>query len=416
MRRLLPLACLLALVLAPSAVAQVPAPTATTAPANPIGRDTATVRGTVNTNGVPTVYRFEYGETTSYGSVTADHPLPAGASIDVSEGLSGLKEGTVYHYRLIAWPASDPTAVASGGDRWLRTLEPPSVTTGTVRDTHADRTVLLGRLDPNRSQTRWHFEWGLTKGYGQRTPELDAGHGSTSLQASAPIAGLQPNTVYNYRLVATSAGGTTYGKNRSFRTLRQPTGITISAPLRTVGYGGDTVVAGTVQGAGVAGIRVALEAQPFPFRGGWQPAGNTVITGSDGSFRLVSPPLWITTRLHVVAKSAVSAVSAPITVLNRLLVTAHAQRLAGRRVRVEGLLTPRVRGVRVALQRRGAHGKWRSVRRTRAARMGRARYGYRFTINRERRARVYRVVATPPTGAYVRATSGTLRIAKARKR
>jgi hypothetical protein len=64
-----------------------------------------TLKGTVNPEGLATSYYFEYGTTTAYG-----HSAPAEAR-DVGEGLadveaaqriSGLQEGTEYHFRLVA--------------------------------------------------------------------------------------------------------------------------------------------------------------------------------------------------------------------------------------------------------------------------------------------------------------------------
>ena len=65
----------------------------------------ATLTGTLNAEQSETEYRFEYGTTVAYG---ASIPAP-GASVaagagseEVTETLTGLKEGRTYHYRLLA--------------------------------------------------------------------------------------------------------------------------------------------------------------------------------------------------------------------------------------------------------------------------------------------------------------------------
>jgi hypothetical protein len=416
MRRLLPLACLLTLLFPAAAAAQGTGPQATTLAANPVGVESATLRGRVNPNGAATVYRFEIGTTTDYGITTGDRQLPAGATaVDVEESLSFLSEDTTYHFRVIAWPASDPTRVVRGTDRSFRTLALPGATTGGIRDARGDGVTLVGRIDPNRTATTWYFEWGTTRDYGNRTPEMDGGRGATSLEVTAPVDGLTPNTAYNFRVVATNAAGVRRGANRVFRTLRQPTAITIATPLLSLDFGRTTTVVGKVEGTGVGGIRVGLEARPFPFLGPWEPAGNSVSTGSDGSFRLVSPPVWITTRLQVVAKSAVSAVSPTITAFARLLVDARALALDARRTRIQGIITPRATGAKVQLQKR-AKGKWRTVRRVKAGSLGGGRFGYRITVKRARKTTKYRARVIPRNQAYLSATSKSVLVPRLARR
>ncbi len=87
------------------------APTATTNPAIQIGRETATLRGTVGSGSLPTTYQFEY-DTSPYKAGESSHgtkaplsPKGLGSSsvgVDASEPLEGLKPATTYHYRVIA--------------------------------------------------------------------------------------------------------------------------------------------------------------------------------------------------------------------------------------------------------------------------------------------------------------------------
>jgi hypothetical protein len=64
---------------------------------------TATLTGSVDPRTRSTSWWFEYGTTTGYGSQTAAKGAGSGATARaVSAGLSGLRPGTIYHYRVVA--------------------------------------------------------------------------------------------------------------------------------------------------------------------------------------------------------------------------------------------------------------------------------------------------------------------------
>jgi hypothetical protein len=422
MRRLL-LCLVVLLAAAPAgALAAGPPPTATTGSASAIGTDTATVKATIDPNGADTRYRFEYGTGAGpgYESVTADSTRDA---VDgpgtVQLTLTGLKPDTAYRYRVIAWHDDDPATQAIGAERTFTTIAKPAVSTGAVRTTTADSATLLGRVDPNRSPTNWWFEYGPTTAYGSRTPDTAPVRGSYGHAISAVIAGLEPAQLYHFRLVAENEAGVAVGDDRPFRTLQAPTGITITSPVRRIGFGKVTMVSGRVEGGGVGRIRVALEAQPFPYTAAFTQFGDVVKAGTDGSFTLPSPPLWISTRMRVVTRSSIVATSPVISAFSRVLVPAGLTVLDRRHVRIAGGVTPAVPGARVSLQRRGSGGRWSVVKRTKAARLGRGRVGYAVMVARYRHARQYRIVVRPRGAAYAEGTSRVVtvpRLARARGR
>jgi hypothetical protein len=410
--RLLPLALaiLLCAALAPAAPAQTLGPDASTGSATDVTGDSATANATVDPGGQPAHFRFQYGTSTAYGMQTADQPVPAGSGPqDVTAALSGLSGNTLYHYRVVAWWDATPDDKVVGADSTFRTLAVPGATTGTAVDTRPDGTTLTGRVDPNRVATAWYFEWGETTAYGQRTPAADAGHGPSSVPVSFVLNGLKANTVYHFRTVATNEAGVTRAGDRAFRTFRGPTGITLAAPVRKVRYGRVTAIDGVVQGTGIDGLRVALETEPFPFRDPFAPIGDSVVVHKDGSFELISPPLQITTRMRVVARTTPAVFSGPVTAFAQLLVRVGTERMTRHRYRIAGRVTPNVRGAKVSIQRRkGA--RWVSVRRTRTVSIGHGRVGYRAVIRQVRKPQHYRVIVRPRKPDYALGTSRTFRV------
>jgi hypothetical protein len=405
MRRLLLLPFLSLLLAAALPAAALATPVATTGRAGDVGQGTARLRGTITrapTDGEVT-YHFVYGTTTSYGLATPDETLaPGDGAQDVEAAVSGLTADTTYHFKLVV------SSGQGGADRAFHTISVPTVSTGSPRNTQPTGTTLVGKVDPNRAETTWYFEWGRSNNYGHRTPEQDAGRGASSVTVASALGGLAANTTYHFRIVATNAAGIKRGRDRGFRTLRQPTGIVITTPIERVLYGGVTTIDGQVRGAGVNGIRVALESRPFPFTAPFERAGDSVATARDGSFHLVTPPLFVSTRLHVVTRTTPVVTSPEITALTSLLVRARALRVDRRRYRIQGTVTPDVKGARVSVQRRSGR-KWVSVRRTRTSRIH-GRVGYRVLVKRARKARKYRVLVTPRNGAYARSTSNSVKV------
>ena len=99
----------------------VPPPLATTGSATGITATGAKVEGTVNANGQPTTYHFNYGLTAAYGSQTAELSAGSGnTGLAVSALLGGLLPETTYHYQLVAHsnggttPGADQTFTTSG--------------------------------------------------------------------------------------------------------------------------------------------------------------------------------------------------------------------------------------------------------------------------------------------------------------
>jgi hypothetical protein len=115
---------------------------------------------------------------------------------------------------------------AFAGSAWADEGSRPDVSGGSVSDVTASTAVLKGTVHPKGNATTYIFEYGTTAAYGQQTAEaalvddLDIAH-----PVSASISGLQPETTYHYRLVATNSGGTSRTSDKIFTTLALPPGL-----------------------------------------------------------------------------------------------------------------------------------------------------------------------------------------------
>jgi hypothetical protein len=115
-------------------------PEASTGPANAIGQNTATIEGTVTTNGLQTNYGFEIGtEPGNYGPATGLGSLGGVTTQTVSLTLSELQPATTYHYRVVASSldgttyGTDQTFTTPGFPTTLTPpTTPPLITTPTI--------------------------------------------------------------------------------------------------------------------------------------------------------------------------------------------------------------------------------------------------------------------------------------------
>jgi hypothetical protein len=98
----------------------------------------------------------------------------------------------------------------------------PVATTGPATAVERTTATVTGTADPNGSATSYRFEYGTSTAYGLQTADRQAGAGQDAVAVEAPLETLSPATTYHYRLVATNAGGTARGADRTFRTDPDP--------------------------------------------------------------------------------------------------------------------------------------------------------------------------------------------------
>jgi hypothetical protein len=125
------------------AYAALPLPATTTLAATGVGARKATLHGAVNPNTKATSYRFEYGKTTAYGSLTpAAGAGSGGTPRPVAQEVTGLEPNTTYHFRLRATNADGTTL---GGDRAFKTSAVPPARPRKANLAGVKKTIRVGR-------------------------------------------------------------------------------------------------------------------------------------------------------------------------------------------------------------------------------------------------------------------------------
>jgi phosphodiesterase/alkaline phosphatase D-like protein len=202
------IAKLSAAVLAVSAVVSAVAlaassPTVTTGSSSNATNTTVVLQATVNPNGSPTGYQFEYGPTSAYGLSTTSHSAGGGSKpVSVQTTVTGLTPGTFYDYRVVA---SNKSGTGIGANRTFKTTgaPPAGVVTGPAAAVGKSIATLTGDIDPEGAVTTWVFQYGLSTSYAAQTnPPQTLAASTTPVAVSLPLAGLEPGTLFHFRLVA----------------------------------------------------------------------------------------------------------------------------------------------------------------------------------------------------------------------
>ncbi len=200
-------------------------PTVETQAASTITQTGASLNGSVNPNGgAISDCHFEYGTTEAYGSsIPCEEAVGAGSSpVAASAELTGLAADTTYRYRIVATNAG---GTSRGAEQTLQTPPyPPTVETLAASAITNKAAKVDATVNPNgASVSDCHFEYGTTTGFGMSVPcSPSPGAGSSPVAVAGTLKGLSPGTAYYYRVVASNAGGTSYGAEATFTTTGKP--------------------------------------------------------------------------------------------------------------------------------------------------------------------------------------------------
>ncbi|MEP7014476.1 MAG: hypothetical protein ABI925_03465 [Verrucomicrobiota bacterium] len=150
-----------------------------------------------------------------YGTYGAGKFVAVGDSSPIDDG-TGDSNDTLFN----GWDdaSGNDGRLVRNASLWLLSNK-PVVTSRAASGVTSVAAVLNATVDPEFVATTAFFQWGTTAAYGQTTPNQNIGAGDTTLSLTANISGLQPNTVYHFRIVASNANGTSNGSDLAFTTV-----------------------------------------------------------------------------------------------------------------------------------------------------------------------------------------------------
>jgi hypothetical protein len=154
----------------------------------------------------PTLALMEFAPCTPIESFGAGH-------LTAATGLAAnATSGTVY------------VADTGAGAVVVFTVVVPKVATGPVTEAGMTTATISGHVDPagRGNVTDCHFDYGTTAAYELGSvpcspPTSPASPLTAPTEVTANLTGLQPPTVYHYRLDATNVSGTNLGQDRTFQ-------------------------------------------------------------------------------------------------------------------------------------------------------------------------------------------------------
>ena len=230
-------------------------PTVITGSTTRITHTSVVLHARINPNTKATTYLFNYGPTGAYGANTPARGAGSGSKgVNVSQAITGLTPGSVYHYRIAALSAGGG---ATGIDRAFKTAgrPPAAVVTGPAVNVGKTVATPTGTINPNGDVTTWVIQYGLSAGYGfqsstQTLPAVD-----TAEPVSVALVGLAPATLFHYRVLAIHQdGGISAGADATFFTepsIRpKPAFSTRTSPDRDRKSPYKFTTGGTLHGAG----------------------------------------------------------------------------------------------------------------------------------------------------------------------
>lgn len=199
------------------------APTATTNPATDISPYAATLNGTVNAYGLPTIVTFEYGTTTDYGNTDTTYQSPVTDNfIIVNRQIRDVTPLTTYHFRVKAENAAGTTY---GNDLTVTIygLQIPKIApyfNGFVTNLSTTGATLNCTINANGLPTIVTLEYGTATSYGNTvTTHQNPITGDNITEVSGDISGLISGTIYHFRAKAENSNGIVYGSDYYFKTF-----------------------------------------------------------------------------------------------------------------------------------------------------------------------------------------------------
>jgi hypothetical protein len=136
------------------------------------------------------------------------------------------------------------------------------------------------------------------------------------------LTGLPSYQRIHWRVVAENSAGVSRSGRTSFTTARAPSGVSLTLSRSITTWGRSVALSGSVQGAGVNGLTVALQQSSFPFTSDFHTVA-TARTNRTGLFRFPPRSVFLATQFRAVPAIAPQLVSAVRSVRVRSRVGIH---------------------------------------------------------------------------------------------
>ncbi len=190
--------------------------------ASSITQAAATLNAKVNPNGANvTSCVLEYGTSLPSGTSVACTPTPGSGTglVAVSGQVTGLTADTTYQFRVIAGNAGGTSTSAS--EKFTTLADGPTVQTEAASSITQVAATLNAKVNPGGANvTSCELEYGTSLPSGTSVPCTPTpGSGTGPVAVSGQVTGLAADTSYQFRVIASNAGGTSTSASEKFTTL-----------------------------------------------------------------------------------------------------------------------------------------------------------------------------------------------------
>jgi len=184
-------------------------PDVTTGPVSNLTPLSATLNGTVNPLGQgPSTCVFVWGTSRAFGrTAPCAAPVEGEVAVPVGVPVSGLEPDTTYFYRLQASNKNGENPGEASQDKEF-TTPGPALRSESVSAVTAESVTLDATIDPHKALTSYYFQYGTSTSYEHSIPAppgQSIGSAEGNREVSQHAQGLQPHTLYHYRVVVVSS-------------------------------------------------------------------------------------------------------------------------------------------------------------------------------------------------------------------